>query len=640
MSCNSCHSTCQPCTCVPYVDTGCLDTYNTDCVKYTGDDISCLQIVSGDTLTDIIGHLEDVVCALSPTTWSAYDYGCLSTLNITTQQEFAEGIAATICDMQTDITTNTTNITTLTTSLNTVKTVTTLDCFETISGLPGPTATSTSMFAAIQQILCDHESEITALQALGGVALTATDSATIDFTTSGTGGHTLTGSVKISATANNSVTAESDGIYVEEVPIVVQDTTTIDFTASGTLNHTITADVKISNDPNNRLIDDGTGLFVAGASFSETSLTANDSNSIDFTTSGISNHTVTASVKLDPAVDNIITITSDGLYANATSFAISSNSIGNTQLRDSGAYSVIGRASGSTGDPADITAGTDSVLRRTGSGNVAFGTLSTNHIGDDQVTFSKMQNVSTQKVLGRSTAATGDIEQLSIGSNLAITGGTLNTVGRTLIGVTKFTSSGTWTKPTGCNAIEVIVVGAGGGGAGSSSDTAEAAVGGAGGAGGFARYFFTSLFGSSETVTVGAGGAGGDSGTAYDGEDGGDSSFGTIASASGGDGGLTLASGTAIGLSGIGPGGNSTLPAGNMSLTGYLYGSEGATGISGVRLSATEVIVPASSPSALGSGGAGSGAPGAGGKGNGTVGLGTIDGIAGNNGIVIVYEYS
>lgn len=55
--------------------------------------------------------------------------------------------------------------------------------------------------------------------------------------------------------------------------------------------------------------------------------------------------------------------------------------------------------------------------------------VTTGKIVDDAVTFAKMQNISTNKLLGRSTASTGDIEQISIGSGLSLAAGTLTASG-------------------------------------------------------------------------------------------------------------------------------------------------------------------------------------------------------------------
>jgi len=61
----------------------------------------------------------------------------------------------------------------------------------------------------------------------------------------------------------------------------------------------------------------------------------------------------------------------------------------------------------------------------TGSGTTSV-TLT---IPNDTVTFAKMQNVATNKLLGRSSASSGDIEEISIGSGLSLSAGTLSTTG-------------------------------------------------------------------------------------------------------------------------------------------------------------------------------------------------------------------
>ena len=54
--------------------------------------------------------------------------------------------------------------------------------------------------------------------------------------------------------------------------------------------------------------------------------------------------------------------------------------------------------------------------------------ISTAKLADDAATFAKIQNINTQRLLGRATALSGDIEELSLGSNLALSGTTLNVV--------------------------------------------------------------------------------------------------------------------------------------------------------------------------------------------------------------------
>lgn len=72
-----------------------------------------------------------------------------------------------------------------------------------------------------------------------------------------------------------------------------------------------------------------------------------------------------------------------------------------------------------------------------------------------------------------------------------------------LASVQTFTSSGTWTRPTGITKVMVEVQSGGGSGC-----YATDAVGGCGGGGGYARKFIDVSSISSATITVGSGGAG------------------------------------------------------------------------------------------------------------------------------------
>ena len=50
-------------------------------------------------------------------------------------------------------------------------------------------------------------------------------------------------------------------------------------------------------------------------------------------------------------------------------------------------------------------------------------------VKDSSITFAKMQDISTNKLLGRSTASTGAVEQISIGAGLSLAAGTLSATG-------------------------------------------------------------------------------------------------------------------------------------------------------------------------------------------------------------------
>lgn len=61
----------------------------------------------------------------------------------------------------------------------------------------------------------------------------------------------------------------------------------------------------------------------------------------------------------------------------------------------------------------------------TGSGTTSI----TTSIANDAVTFAKMQNITSARLLGRGSSGTGDVEEIVLGSNLSLSGNTLNATG-------------------------------------------------------------------------------------------------------------------------------------------------------------------------------------------------------------------
>jgi len=127
-----------------------------------------------------------------------------------------------------------------------------------------------------------------------------------------------------------------------------------------------------------------------------------------------------------------------------------------------------------------------------------------------------------------------------------------------------FTSSGTWTRPSGIRTVLVKVVGGGGGGGGVSNTSGVFASGG-GGSGGYAYELIDVSSTSSATVTIGAGGAGGAAGNNA-GATGATSSFAALVTATGGVGGGT--GGTTAGVPGLG-GAGGTGAGGDYNGTGF-----------------------------------------------------------------------
>ena len=106
-----------------------------------------------------------------------------------------------------------------------------------------------------------------------------------------------------------------------------------------------------------------------------------------------------------------ITVSGTGTVMN-----IDANVVGDAEIRQSAALSVIGRSANSTGNVADMAAGTDGhVLRRSGT-TLGFGTVATAGIADDAVTLAKLQNsVANNIVLGNVAGAGQPYVELTVG---------------------------------------------------------------------------------------------------------------------------------------------------------------------------------------------------------------------------------
>ena len=133
----------------------------------------------------------------------------------------------------------------------------------------------------------------------------------------------------------------------------------------------------------------------------------------------------------------------------------------------------------------------------------------------------------------------------------------------------EFKTSGTWTRPTGVDSVEVLLVGGGGGGGGGYQPSG-------GGGGGQVIRRVVAVTGN-VSVTIGSGGPGGTP-TTKDGSQGGTSSFGALNAYGGGGGAGTNGSAPPVVNGGSGGGGNPGAAGVGEGASGGARGGGGAGG--------------------------------------------------------------
>jgi hypothetical protein len=115
--------------------------------------------------------------------------------------------------------------------------------------------------------------------------------------------------------------------------------------------------------------------------------------------------------------DQTITLTGDVTGSGTGSFAatIANNAVSDAKFRQSGALSVVGRSANSTGNVADISAGTNHhVLRRSGT-TLGFGSLDLSQsgtVGTSRLAYANIAQGSARSVLGVTGNATANVASI------------------------------------------------------------------------------------------------------------------------------------------------------------------------------------------------------------------------------------
>ncbi len=117
-------------------------------------------------------------------------------------------------------------------------------------------------------------------------------------------------------------------------------------------------------------------------------------------------------------------------FGTIATAGIANNAVLYSKWQQLAGFSIAARAVTGTGDAADLTAGTNSVLGRV-AGDLSFAQVATAQIADDAVTFSQLLHATAEsKIMGRvEGSGAGPFGELVIGSGLDLSGDTLSATG-------------------------------------------------------------------------------------------------------------------------------------------------------------------------------------------------------------------
>lgn len=102
---------------------------------------------------------------------------------------------------------------------------------------------------------------------------------------------------------------------------------------------------------------------------------------------------------------------------NALYASVKSDSITFAKLQNIDGFSVIGKSTTGSGDADEIIAGADTVLGRSGSGDLIFGTIVTNQIGADQVTNAKLANAAANTFKANATTGSDNPTDVAVAAS-------------------------------------------------------------------------------------------------------------------------------------------------------------------------------------------------------------------------------
>jgi hypothetical protein len=168
--------------------------------------------------------------------------------------------------------------------------------------------------------------------------------------------------------------------------------------------------------------------------------------------------TVTSSTTLDAATLNLLGTPSVDVTGTVDggSLSISAGSVPLTSLVSQANATLVGNGSGASASPVALSS-TDLTFTAS-TVNIGTGAVVEGKIGARAVQPGKLFSLDGTlgaKILGRYTASSGDVETLTLGSNMTVSGGALNTL-RPVVIFTNVESTASYTLPsTRASAIEL-----------------------------------------------------------------------------------------------------------------------------------------------------------------------------------------
>jgi len=138
--------------------------------------------------------------------------------------------------------------------------------------------------------------------------------------------------------------------------------------------------------------------------------------------------TVTSSTTLDAATLNLLGTPSVDVTGTVDggSLSISAGSVPLTSLVSQANATLVGNGSGASASPVALSS-TDLTFTSS-TVNIGTGAVVEGKIGARAVTIAKIQAINTNKLLGRTTALSGDIEEITVGTGLTLSAGSLTSL--------------------------------------------------------------------------------------------------------------------------------------------------------------------------------------------------------------------